>query len=49
MAHLSLVTLGPFQVMLDGAPVIDIKPYYPQYDMPTGELHVPEYIYLLAY
>jgi tRNA (Thr-GGU) A37 N-methylase len=35
--------------VLDGTPVIDIKPYYPPYDKPGGEIRVPEYIYRLAY
>jgi tRNA (Thr-GGU) A37 N-methylase len=35
--------------VLDGTPVIDIKPYYPPYDQPKGETHVPDYIYNLAY
>ena len=35
--------------VLDGTPIIDIKPYYPPYDKPGGEIRVPEYIYLLAY
>jgi tRNA (Thr-GGU) A37 N-methylase len=30
--------------VLDGTPVIDIKPYYPPYDVPRGELRVPEYV-----
>jgi tRNA (adenine37-N6)-methyltransferase len=30
--------------VLDGTPVIDIKPYYPPYDTPRGELRVPQYI-----
>jgi tRNA (Thr-GGU) A37 N-methylase len=35
--------------VLDGTPVIDIKPYYPQYDQPRGEVQVPDYIYNLAF
>jgi len=35
--------------VLDGTPVIDIKPYYPPYDEPVGEVRVPEYVYRLAY
>jgi len=34
---------------LDGTPVIDIKPYYPPYDQPKGEVRVPDYIYKLDY
>jgi tRNA (adenine37-N6)-methyltransferase len=35
--------------VLDGTPVIDIKPYYPPYDQPNGDLRVPDYVYRLAY
>jgi len=28
---------------IDGTPVLDIKPYYPQYDSPAG-VHVPEWV-----
>ena len=35
--------------ILDGTPIIDIKPYYPPYDKPSGEIRVPDYIYSLAY
>ena len=35
--------------VLDGTPVIDIKPYYPPYDQPRGDVRVPEYIYSLDF
>jgi len=35
--------------VLDGTPVIDIKPYYPPYDQPRGTIHIPDYVYKLAY
>jgi tRNA-Thr(GGU) m(6)t(6)A37 methyltransferase TsaA len=35
--------------VLERTPIIDIKPYYPPYDKPRGETHVPDYIYNLAY
>jgi len=35
--------------VLDGTPVIDIKPYYPPYDTPRGELRVPDYINRLQF
>jgi len=35
--------------VIDGTPVIDIKPFYPPYDVPIGEIQVPEYIHRLAY
>ncbi|MBT3363390.1 MAG: hypothetical protein HN929_12470 [Chloroflexi bacterium] len=35
--------------VLDGTPIIDIKPYYPPYDQPVGEISIPEYIYRLKY
>lgn len=34
---------------IDGTPVIDIKPYYPPYDVPKGEVRVPNWIWKLAY
>jgi tRNA (adenine37-N6)-methyltransferase len=34
---------------IEGTPVIDIKPYYPPYDVPKGEVRVPEWIWRLAY
>ena len=34
---------------IDGTPVIDIKPYYPPYDTPIGEVRVPEWIWKLKY
>jgi tRNA (adenine37-N6)-methyltransferase len=34
---------------IDGSPVIDIKPYYPPYDIPVGSVRVPEWIDKLAY
>jgi tRNA (Thr-GGU) A37 N-methylase len=34
---------------IDGTPVIDIKPYYPPYDVPSGEVRVPEWIDRLKY
>ncbi len=34
---------------IDGSPVIDIKPYTPQYDQPRGEVRVPEWVSMLAY
>lgn len=34
---------------LDGTPVLDIKPYYPPWDKPKGDLLVPDYIYRLKY
>jgi tRNA (Thr-GGU) A37 N-methylase len=35
--------------VLDGTPIIDVKPYYPPYDLPSDEVRVPDYIYKLAY
>ncbi len=35
--------------VIDGTPVIDIKPYTPPYDEPVGEVRVPDWIYLLKY
>jgi len=35
--------------VLDGTPVIDIKPYYPPYDTPRGNLLTPEYINRLKF
>ncbi len=35
--------------VIDGTPVIDIKPYYPPYDEPEGEVQVPEWIWKLSY
>jgi len=35
--------------VLDGTPVIDIKPYYPVYDKPDGNVRVPGYIDNLAF
>lgn len=35
--------------VLDGTPVIDIKPYYPPYDVPRGEVRVPEYVSRLQF
>ena len=35
--------------VLDGTPVLDIKPYYPPYDRPRGETRVPDYIYSLDF
>ena len=34
---------------IDGTPVIDIKPYYPPYDTPNGEIRVPDWIWKLKY
>ncbi len=34
---------------VDGSPVLDVKPYYPPYDVPRGEARVPEYVFRLAY
>jgi tRNA (Thr-GGU) A37 N-methylase len=34
---------------VDGTPVIDVKPWYPQYDRPGEGLQVPDYIYRLSY
>jgi tRNA (Thr-GGU) A37 N-methylase len=34
---------------IDGTPVIDVKPGYPQYDRPSEEVRVPDYIHRLAY
>jgi tRNA (Thr-GGU) A37 N-methylase len=34
---------------LEGSPVIDVKPYYPPYDVPKGEVRVPEWIWRLEY
>ena len=38
----SLIVVG--LDVLDGTPVIDVKPYYPPYDRPRGRLRVPEYV-----
>jgi len=35
--------------VLDGTPVIDVKPYYPVYDTPHGDLRVPKYIDYLKF
>ncbi|TAK33624.1 MAG: hypothetical protein EPO21_12190 [Chloroflexota bacterium] len=35
--------------VIDGTPVIDIKPYTPPYDEPKGEVRVPEWVYRLKY
>jgi tRNA (adenine37-N6)-methyltransferase len=35
--------------VIDGTAVIDIKPYYPPYDEPKGEVRVPDWIDLLQY
>jgi len=35
--------------VLDRTPVIDIKPYYPPYDTPRGEMKVPKYIDYLKF
>ena len=35
--------------VIDGTAVIDIKPYYPPYDEPKGEVRVPEWVELLKY
>jgi tRNA (adenine37-N6)-methyltransferase len=35
--------------VLDGTPIIDIKPFYPPYDTPRGELKVPQYISKLKF
>ena len=35
--------------VIDGTPVIDIKPYYPPYDKPQGKLRVPGYLNLLKF
>lgn len=34
---------------IDGTPVIDVKPWYPAYDVPAGPVHVPDYVNRLAY
>ena len=34
---------------IDGSPVIDIKPYYPPYDVPRGEVKVPDWVWKLEY
>ena len=34
---------------IDGAPVLDLKPFYPPYDEPRGPVRVPDYIYRLEY
>jgi len=34
---------------IDGTPVIDVKPWYPAYDRPAGEVRVPDYVHRLAY
>jgi tRNA (Thr-GGU) A37 N-methylase len=34
---------------IDGTPVIDIKPYYPPYDVPKSDVRVPNWIWKLAY
>jgi tRNA (Thr-GGU) A37 N-methylase len=34
---------------IDGTPVIDIKPFYPPYDVPDDDVRVPEWIWRLAY
>ncbi len=34
---------------IDGTPVIDVKPWYPQYDRPSEEVRVPDYVDRLAY
>lgn len=34
---------------IDGAPVLDVKPFYPPYDEPRGTVRVPDYIYRLEY
>jgi tRNA (adenine37-N6)-methyltransferase len=35
--------------VIDGTPVIDIKPFYPPYDVPDTAVRVPGYVYRLAY
>jgi tRNA (Thr-GGU) A37 N-methylase len=35
--------------VLDGTPVLDIKPYYPPYDTPRGALRTPKYIDYLKF
>jgi len=35
--------------VIDGTPVLDIKPYTPPYDVPKGEVRVPDWVYLLKY
>ncbi len=35
--------------VIDGTAVIDIKPYYPPYDEPRGEVRVPGWVDLLEY
>ena len=35
--------------VIDGTPVIDIKPYTPPYDEPKGEVRVADWVYLLKY
>lgn len=34
---------------IDGTPVIDIKPWYPAYDRPVGDVRVPAYVDELAF
>jgi tRNA (Thr-GGU) A37 N-methylase len=34
---------------IDGTPVLDIKPWYPAYDVPQGSVRVPDYVHRLAY
>ncbi len=35
--------------VIDGTPIIDIKPYTPPYDEPRGEVGVPDWVHLLKY
>jgi len=35
--------------ILDGTPILDIKPYWPQYDEIKGEAKIPDWVYKLEF